>query len=185
MASTPKKRARLQRTQKLIEAPDTLNVIVMRISSGETLVDVTRSWDVPYSKIAAWLEVDDSRREQYQKAVQTREQNHKDRIVTELVTMLGADITGAFDQNGNLLPINQIPDSVRRCIAGIEFTDAGVAHRIRFHDKLKGIEILARSLRMLTDRTELSLTKPTLADLLSDAKPTTPALPAGTVEVVE
>jgi hypothetical protein len=177
---SPIKRARRARTALLLQKPDTITVIAQRVSAGDTLVAITREWDVPYNLVASWIEADELRKEQYAKAVAVREENHRDRVRASLAEMIDVDISEAFNPDGSLKPIREIPEPVRRAISGLELQEiwqgsgeerrqVGVVKKIKFHDKIRALEIMARSLKMLVDKQEVSIGL-SLGDLLEASR---------------
>lgn len=93
-----------------------------------------------------------------------------DMVLTELYQIATCDISEAFDENGDLKPLGKIPVAVRKAISSVEI-DAlydmenhiggrrkikiGEVKRIKFWDKPKTLETLAKHLKLLTERIEL------------------------------
>lgn len=83
-----------------------------------------------------------------------------DRVLAEMYEIAMADIGEAFDANGNIKPMKDIPEHIRRAMAGIEIFEefegkgdekkfSGYTKKVRFCDKTKALEILARHLKLL------------------------------------
>jgi len=86
----------------------------------------------------------------------------QDEVVLELKRIGLADPAAAFDQDGNLLELSQMPEDIRRAISSFEVeertTEEGMTRtvrRIRFWSKVDALDKLARHLGMLVDRTEV------------------------------
>jgi phage terminase small subunit len=88
-----------------------------------------------------------------------------DTVVAELMKIALADIGEAFNQDGSMKALHEMPVEVRRAIAGIdvfeEFTGRGEdreqigwTKKLRLWDKPKALELLGRHLRMFTDKLE-------------------------------
>lgn len=88
-----------------------------------------------------------------------RTQITADIVLFELLRLAKVDIGQAFDEVGNLKPIQDIPEDVRRSIASIEVVEEfegkgadkeqiGWTKKIRFWDKTKALELLGRYLRL-------------------------------------
>lgn len=105
-----------------------------------------------------------------------------DMVLHELLLIARADIGAAFDADGKLLPIKEIPEDTRRAMSGIDtetrrdVTDetAGEAdeitvRKVRFWDKPKALEQLGRHLKLYTDRMEHDVSD-NLAERLARAR---------------
>jgi phage terminase small subunit len=109
-----------------------------------------------------------------------RVQIDADFVLRELFKLANCDISQAFDEFGNLLPVHQIPVDVRKAISGVEVEDLfagrgqdreqiGVTRKIKFWDKTKALEMLGRHLALFKDRVEISV-DPSLVDELRAAR---------------
>jgi phage terminase small subunit len=100
-----------------------------------------------------------------------------DDVLRELLRLARVDIGEAFDDEGKLKPLKEIPEDVRRAISGIEVDELfdghgenrmsiGVTRKLKFWDKTRALEMLGKHLKLFTDRIEVS-GKLTLEQLLS------------------
>ncbi|HEX7013171.1 MAG TPA: terminase small subunit, partial [Steroidobacteraceae bacterium] len=100
----------------------------------------------------------------------------QDDVLRELMRLAMCDISQAFDEEGRLRPLHEIPEDVRRAIAGVdtvertlsagqqgeddeEVEEVAVVQRVRkikFWDKTKALELLGRHLKLYTDKVEHS-----------------------------
>lgn len=91
----------------------------------------------------------------------------RERILAELVAVATADMTEAFDEMGQMKPFSEMPENVRRSLNGVEVHEIfagqgdqrlaiGLARKFKAYDKNKALEILAKHLKLLTDRVEHS-----------------------------
>jgi hypothetical protein len=86
-----------------------------------------------------------------------------DDVVHEAAILAFSDPTAIFDDQGQLLPVTRWPMRARRSISSIEVVtkkgqggeDAHRVTRVRFHDKGRALELLARHLGMLIVRQEI------------------------------
>lgn len=109
----------------------------------------------------------------------------KDELVTINMVLKGlleiaqVDIGEAFDNNGELKPIHQIPITIRRAISGIEVDELfegrgparekiGLTKKVKFWDKTKSWELLGKHLQMFSERIDVRV-KHTLEDLVAGA----------------
>jgi phage terminase small subunit len=89
-------------------------------------------------------------------------------ILSELFRLAHVDPGLAYNDDGTMKPINEIPEDVRRALAGIETEETFVSvngeriytgriKKARFWDKNRSLELLAKHLGLLIDRTESSV----------------------------
>lgn len=89
-----------------------------------------------------------------------------ERVCAEYQHIAFLDIGDAFDPAGNLLPIHEMSETVRRAIAGIEVANynvdgdgkgpVGKLHKIKLLDKGKALHDLAKHLGMFIEKVEHS-----------------------------
>jgi phage terminase small subunit len=88
-----------------------------------------------------------------------------DDILRELLRIATVDLAEAYDEAGNLKPIQEIPKDVRRAIAGIKVFEefdgfgkdrvkVGEVREVKFWDKPRSLELLGKHLKLFTDVVE-------------------------------
>lgn len=88
-------------------------------------------------------------------------------VLGELLKLATADLSLAYDEHGNLKPIKDIPEAVRKCISSVESFEEyqgagkdrlyiGETKKIKFWDKTKSLDLLGRHLALFTDNIDLS-----------------------------
>ena len=77
-----------------------------------------------------------SRRKEIQESLQITQE----RILEEEARLAFVDVGALFDDDGELLPINKIPEDARRAIAGIEVTDRVVLGENRKDTRIRDIK---------------------------------------------
>jgi len=111
-----------------------------------------------------------------------------DFVLREILKLATVDISKAYDQKGDLLPLHEIPPEVRAAIAGVDvFTEVqygpgrtevnedgesekvkevvGRTKKLKLYDKAKALELLGKHLKLFTDKVDIG-GKITLADLV-------------------
>lgn len=89
-----------------------------------------------------------------------------DEVLLELWRIARADIGEAFDKEGRLKPLHEMPEDVRRAIAGVEVEEmfdgsgesrahVGNLRKVKFWDKPRTLELLAKHLGLLVERVEV------------------------------
>lgn len=100
-----------------------------------------------------------------------------DLILAEILKLAQVDLGKAYDSNGNLLPIHEIPEDVRKAMSGVKVFEEfegvgrdrikiGEVREVKFWDKTKALELLGKHLKLFTDRIEHS-GKLTMAELVA------------------
>lgn len=138
------------RLKRLLARPDLLDVICANIVEGGTLPQLCKNWDVKFSAIMAWINADKKREADYRKALNDRTEWYTETILNELKRIATVDIRGAFDKDGKLLPIKDLPSDLAAALGGIEVTDKGTT-KIKVLDKLRALELAGRKHAMFVD----------------------------------
>jgi phage terminase small subunit len=84
----------------------------------------------------------------------------RERVILELARLAFGDATSMLDDSGNLKPISELQEDVRRSISGIEVSETSRGERktrVRTHDKARALETLAKYLGLLVEKVEISL----------------------------
>lgn len=100
-----------------------------------------------------------------------------DLVLSEILKLASVDLGKAYDSKGNLLPIHEIPEDVRKAMAGVKVFEefdgvgrdrikVGEVREVKFWDKTKALELLGKHLKLFTDKIEHS-GKITLAELVA------------------
>lgn len=94
---------------------------------------------------------------------QERTEITQDMVVKELARIAFLDIRKAFDENGDLLPITDMPEDVARAIGGMDISQLSsddetisVLKKIKLIDKKGALELLGRHMAMFTDKKEVT-----------------------------
>lgn len=101
------------------------------------------------------------------------------RVLLEFRRIAMVDVGEAYDDLGNFKPLKDIPEDVRRCIAGIESEElwegrgedrkqVGVLKKVKFWDKKGSLDSLGKYLKMFVEKVELSADD-SLSRLIEDA----------------
>lgn len=78
-----------------------------------------------------------------------------DRVIQEAARISYFDLRRAFDVSGKLLNIQDLPDDVAAALESIEFDENGRVKKVKTHDKLGGLTLMAKIHQLLTHRHEI------------------------------
>lgn len=86
-----------------------------------------------------------------------------DMVIESLLQIAKLDLSEAYSGSGALLPIKDMPDHVRRSIAGVDVYEdivdgqkLGETVKVKISDRVKALELLGRHLKMFTDKIQLT-----------------------------
>ena len=144
--------------------PEIVEEVCLQLANGGSLITAADKLGIPYSRLSVWLNADEDRRIRIKLAVDSRDEWLVHRITDELQAIGLVDIREAFDENGRLRPLSEIPDEITKCISGIDVVetsdkDGTVAQvkRIRMIDKMKALEMLGRNLEKFIERKKVEV----------------------------
>jgi hypothetical protein len=163
---------------KLVSDPEnTIEDICASVSGGGTLPEWCDLHKVRFGVIAGWINQTPPLLTLYGRATVMRGEWFEQTIYRELRGIATLDVRGMLDEDGTIKPVSEWPDSLARSVAGLEHTEAkgesGVNKKVKLLDKLKALELLMKSRRMLSERVEHT-GRVTLEQLVEDSKDAKP-----------
>jgi phage terminase small subunit len=104
----------------------------------------------------------------------------QDDVLRELLRLATVDIGKAFDANGDMLPLKEMPEDVRRAISSVEVEthfagdgderfEVGRLKKVKFWDKKGSLDSLAKHLGMYVEKHQHEL-GPSLEQLILSVK---------------
>lgn len=102
----------------------------------------------------------------------------QERVIMELARLAFLDPRAFFDDEGNLIPITQLPDEAAAAVAGMDVFEefegkgedrvrVGFTKKIKLTRKEKALEMLSRHLGLFDDKVTLDFSAETLNAILS------------------
>lgn len=169
-------------TNDALSDPDIVRDICRHIAGAGSLRTFCAQRRLSYGMVRQFVSEGEAARA-YANALVIRDDHAKDMILDELESFIDSDLTRAFDADGNMLRMELIPANIRRMISGIKFREifenrgtgedrervhVGNLIEIKLIDKMKAIELRARTLAMLTDKTQHEMGA-TLEDIIRES----------------
>jgi hypothetical protein len=144
------------RTAEFIASPDFLATVTEWVAAGGSLTILCEDRGVRYAAVFTALNLPDNK-DLWEASLKARSEWMIESVLTEVRKVAALNIKDAFDAEGHLLPLDQMPADVSAAIAAvdtyeIEGKKAGTLKRVKFYDKLKAIELLGKNLKLWVER---------------------------------
>lgn len=144
-----------KRTRDWLYEGDRLAFICDYVANNGSLVTLCKSLKIRYSDVMQWINSSDypERRRAYEAAREDRKEWMIETLCMELHNISTLDVREAFNEDGSIKDIKDMPESVTKALAAFEVNDDGKV-KVRFWDKLKAVETLGKNLKMFVDMVE-------------------------------
>lgn len=152
----------LKDSKELIYTNNQVTEICSYIANGGALTDYASKNNVDYNDLYQWLISDNERREKLRQANIARSEWCKETILNELKSIATLNVADCYDHNGDPLPMDKLPTSLKKSIQSIKKViksdDRGetITTEIKFFDKIKAINLLGKELGMFSNKVEVS-----------------------------
>ena len=161
------------------EDPKTITTICDHVADGGSLVNLCRTWDLPYGKITRWIHADKELNQLYRNAINDRGEWAVDRVLLEVATLSFGNPADIFNEDHSLKPVEEWPDDLKRSVTAIEVqetfdgtgenrTHTGYLKKVKFESKLGGLKLMSQLYKMLSEKAEDGQMK--LEDLVTGGK---------------
>jgi hypothetical protein len=138
----------------LVNDPLFFQSICDYIAGGGTLVEFCVEHDISYPATLRWIRSDVVRRDRYEIALEDGSEWQIDRIKRELRDLAAVDLSRIFNEDGSQKPFHDWPSDIQRAVSSIKKGKDGT--EIKFHDKLKAIELIGRASGAFKEKVEHS-----------------------------
>jgi hypothetical protein len=144
-----------------VSEPEALELICDRLSDGETLADLARDFKANYRWLFEWLNDPEhpDRAAMVERAMQARDSMSQEEVVGQLHRLATLDVRGAFNTNGDMKQITDMPATMAKAISSIDVTEnerGEVTKKIRFVDRGQMLGLSGRRHRMFVDRVDMT-----------------------------
>jgi hypothetical protein len=137
------------------------------ISCGGTLPQICVDRLLSYKNVWNWIESSVELRALYDDALRRREEWLRELVIHEVKSIAGADPRMLFNEAGELRPVHEWPDGIAKAVASVDVSEIwegrgserqiiGNVKKVRFYDKNKAIDTLAKTLGLFTEKVEHS-----------------------------
>lgn len=162
--------------------PETMDKICDFVAGGDSLIPLCKLWGVPFSNMMRWIHADPTRESRYKAALIDRNEHTQESIINELKSIAHADIRKAFTESGALKPIHEIPDDIAKALNSVEIDElfdgfgearehVGQTKKIKFHDKIKALELVGKDLSMFVTNKHVHEGTVTFESLVASSMP--------------
>lgn len=148
-----------ERTAAWLVEPESLEDLCDFLADGGTLSEYTTSHGIKFRTVLDWLQSDPDRARQYAGCTLARTTKLEDAVLVNLRDAAAIDPRTAFDTNGNLLEVPDLPDTVARSLTDFSVTidqKGEATKRIKFTPRHTANEALGKHLGMFRERVELT-----------------------------
>jgi hypothetical protein len=128
-----------------------IKTIVEHVANGGSALDLCNTWKVSFSTIMKAIKSNPDYDKEYQAAIISRDEWAKERILKEQQALAMFNIKDAYNADGTIKPIQQMPDHVTAAIKEID-SDGGV----KFLDKNKSLDQYHKQMGLFVDKKEVS-----------------------------
>jgi hypothetical protein len=151
----------------VLKRPGAIDDFYKHVANGGSPIDLAVMWKIPFSELMHWIHTSPTHKQLYDDALQAQAEWAVRRVLQEVKRIGFADIRDAYQEDGRLKDIKDMPVEVAAVIASVESVDyfegrgkekerVGVIQKVKFWNKLDAIKMLATNLGMLVERVEHS-----------------------------
>lgn len=152
-----------QRTARVLAAPDFFTKLLRHLTNGGSVIDYANAAKIRFDSLTNWVHEDERRNKQYIRALNDGNEWLKQRIIDEFKSLATTDITALYDADGALKPMEAWPEREKAAVLSVdtyeEFSGRGedkqligYTKRIKLADKLRALELIAKTLAMFKDQ---------------------------------
>lgn len=146
-----------KRTEIVINALGSIDVIVEYVANGGSLLSWCENNTIRFSDIHDWIYRNPERKVRYEGAVKARTEWLVQSVLREFEAVGLCDIREAYDENSVLKDVKSMPRAVAAAITSIETFEEhdkmgnylGRTRKVRFNDKINALKELGKNIVLL------------------------------------
>lgn len=165
-----------ERFDALTRRVDFADTIFANLANGGTLITLAEAWGVRHSDIAGYVSTSQLLKDRYAFALLARDEWEKERCLQELRAIATVDIRQAYNEDGTLKSIRELPAQLAAALSSVESDELfkgqgaereliGYTRKVKFWDKAKAIELFMKKHGLLIDRVKVQQVS-TLEDIV-------------------
>lgn len=147
-------------TREMLKDEETMSTIFADIAVGLSLVEVSEKRDIHYGYLIERINGSEPLRMKLAAAFNARKEYTKEKLLMELQALAQFNIADMYDKDSQVLSIPEMPAYMQKCIKSVDHSvdkDGNTKTKIVFIDKLKALEVLAKTTDLLAEKIELSV----------------------------
>jgi ABC-type antimicrobial peptide transport system ATPase subunit len=136
-----------------------IDAIVHHVVNNGTLNDWCTIHNIPYSDAHNFIFDDPNNKIKYNDALNNQRDMMKDKMIKLLNTLTSANRMSIYDDSGDLRPISEWDDDVRKSVKKIrseETAKGTIIINVEFEDLTRSIEMLGKYIGMLSDKLDIT-----------------------------
>lgn len=112
-------------------------------------------WHIHFGRLMGWIDQDKDRAKAFKVAKLAQSDLLQSQIISETKKIAFADIREAYDINGNILNVNEMPDNIAAAIVSVDVFESnlsgeciGQTKKLKLQNKLEALKLLSDFLGM-------------------------------------
>ena len=171
-----------QNTIHLFNTTDAITTLCQHVANGGNVLDLCAMWHCDNFTIMRLIKTSPEWDQLYKAAREAHSDWLEDRIMGELKLIAFCDIREAYDEDGDLRAVKDMPESVARAAASLDVDEiherdaaedehvlVGYTKKLKLHSKLDAIKMLG-DFRGMWKRQNIETFSKTLEDLICGSK---------------
>ena len=147
-------------TREMLKSEEVMSTIFADIAVGLSLVEVSESRDIHYGYLIERINGNEKLRSRLVGAFNARKEYTKEKLLMELQALAQFNIADMYDKDSQVMSIPDMPKYMQKCIKSVEHNvgaDGNSKTKIVFIDKLKALEVLAKTTDLLAEVVEIKV----------------------------
>lgn len=162
--------------KEILSNPESPMTVYRHVANGGTMTELAKMWGIPYHEVYSMMQSTEKNSTLLSRATIARGEFYVEKVKGLLNDLTNSTIKGLYNDDGKLKPVHEMDDVLAASVASIKSTEyfegegrdkaqVGWIKEVKFWDKTKAIEMLAKSLGMFIEKHEHTH-KLTLEDLV-------------------